>query len=719
MKFIIHLILLSLLIFFSAHPVMADMVFPARLELVESQPGVFDVQFNLPVQNQKRIKATPVLPDICSVTEPPVETYTEFNYTLQFKMNCAADDLPGQTIGVDGLLGSQIDVLLSVKTLSGRQYNAVLKPSQARYVFAQPPSFYQLSGQALIDGMENSFVRGELYLLIWLIVLFGRRHGKWVIPLIVGGIFYGVAQALAGENLLLLPATLPKVLTLIMVVYFINRLINEGHIWQKNPIPAWLIGALMGLLYGGAQTEFQPALEFSSLEQGMAFSFYITGIISGLLVILLLCVEFRYLLGTIKILNDSFNEPRIVATITGIGALGLLIYQLSAFSLLPTLIPAAPPIFFLTAIISGMYMTRINTKGLLISPATGLLMTAGLIAGALGYSLPWEEVMVPLILFALGIGLLTKGRLPDKIAIIIMGLGAVYSAAQAGGFIQENLSKPMAHMAGSGILAIFIFLAGSSVVGKQGTRFSLSIRLAGGIGAVLALLVWGQNYASWFNTTFITDYAMGFIRIPILSLVLILAAAIACPRRSKVAVHLNLAAPKPIGHIVLVVMAVFLLNVGTIQAKNPMFVQDVPRPEQARLILETVLTNTYTAFNLKDEEQLYKQLSASVGDDLVEDLYLDSRRRLTSGVRQGSEVTVQNVSVLKVSDTGQDTAGIPDQFAYEAQWVVTARVRHLQHVHHRKNLYTGVLTIRVTDKKWKVQRVELKSEKRTVIPGRS
>ena len=76
MRFIIRLILISLLIFFCAHPVMADMVFPARLELVEIQPGVFDVQFNLPVRNQTRIKANPVLPDICIVTEPDNQALT-------------------------------------------------------------------------------------------------------------------------------------------------------------------------------------------------------------------------------------------------------------------------------------------------------------------------------------------------------------------------------------------------------------------------------------------------------------------------------------------------------------------------------------------------------------------------------------------------------------------------------------------------------------------
>jgi hypothetical protein len=183
-----------------------------------------------------------------------------------------------------------------------------------------------------------------------------------------------------------------------------------------------------------------------------------------------------------------------------------------------------------------------------------------------------------------------------------------------------------------------------------------------------------------------------------------------------VAAHLNVNTRKPVGHLVLLILAVFFLNVGTIQAKNPMFDQDAPRPEQARRILETVLTNTYSAFNLKDEEQLYKQLSESVGDDLVEDLYLDSRRRLTSGVRQGSEVTVKNVSVLKVGTPLLEGRGASDQFAYEVEWVVTARVRHLQHVHHRKNRYVGVLKIRVDDGKWKVEQVDLESEERAIVP---
>jgi hypothetical protein len=43
----------------------------------------------------------------------------------------------------------------------------------------------------------------------------------------------------------------------------------------------------------------------------------------------------------------------------------------------------------------------------------------------------------------------------------------------------------------------------------------------------------------------------------------------------------------------------------------------------------------------------------------------------------------------------------------------------LQHVHHRQNIYSGVLTIKVDDEKWKIDRVALLSEDRVIIPWRA
>ena len=178
----------------------------------------------------------------------------------------------------------------------------------------------------------------------------------------------------------------PTVLILLLSVYFANRLANGGDIGQKQRLSAWVAGGFIGALYGGALKGFQAALEFSRFEQGTAFFAYSTGVMAGLLVIFFLCVEFRQLLCMIPGLSRFYhredpslkpvageksgpgngaNERRILGTLTGIVALGLLLYKLSAFSLLPTLVPTAPPVFFVMAVILGIYAGRAEINSLL------------------------------------------------------------------------------------------------------------------------------------------------------------------------------------------------------------------------------------------------------------------------------------------------------------------------------------------------------------------
>ena len=56
------------------------------------------------------------------------------------------------------------------------------------------------------------------------------------------------------------------------------------------------------------------------------------------------------------------------------------------------------------------------------------------------------------------------------------------------------------------------------------------------------------------------------------------------------------------------------------------------------------------------ETELYETLSQSATGDLVGDLYLDNRRRLTAGTREGAEVAVRDVSVAEVCDSIRGTS---------------------------------------------------------------
>jgi hypothetical protein len=131
-----------------------------------------------------------------------------------------------------------------------------------------------------------------------------------------------------------------------------------------------------------------------------------------------------------------------------------------------------------------------------------------------------------------------------------------------------------------------------------------------------------------------------------------------------------------------------------------------------------LLTDTYFAFNLPEEDAAFDRLAENLSEDLVPGVYLDSRRRLTAGTRKGAEVTVKDVSVMSV-DTPSDVDAGEGTFTYPCKWVVTARVRHWQHIHDRQNIYVGALTILVEDDRWKISDLELLSEEREIVSWKS
>jgi len=240
------------------------------------------------------------------------------------------------------------------------------------------------------------------------------------------------------------------------------------------------------------------------------------------------------------------------------------------------------------------------------------------------------------------------------------------------------------------------------------------VRLFGALVAVLAIIWRFGEYQTWFEREVATDVALGFARLPLLSFGLVVVAVWLWWRTRRIDREPGLDGGNRLGQLVFV-GAFLLLPYGTIAVPNPFFAAYAPRGDGARLIMSKVLSDTYEAFNITDEEELYDTLAQSVTGNLVDDLYLDNRRRLTAGTRQGTKVTIRGVSILDIGEP-VETVAAEGGYSYDCRWAVVARVQHLQHVHHRKQIYSGVLTLRAEDDRWKVAGVELHSEDRVVLP---
>ena len=90
-------------------------------------------------------------------------------------MRCDSKDLFGERIQVEGLLGSQTDVILFLDMLDGRSYTTTLKPSRAVFVVPEPASWFALSGRAFMAGLRGMFLHFEVVLLLLLLLFSSAR----------------------------------------------------------------------------------------------------------------------------------------------------------------------------------------------------------------------------------------------------------------------------------------------------------------------------------------------------------------------------------------------------------------------------------------------------------------------------------------------------------------------------------------------------------------
>jgi hydrogenase/urease accessory protein HupE len=369
----------------------------------------------------------------------------------------------------------------------------------------------------------------------------------------------------------------------------------------------------------------------------------------------------------------------------------------------------------LAAVLGAGAGARLWTEGGLSSLAGfAALLAAGIGVGFTGLEIPLVELLVTGSLLLFGLALVL--RAPFRFAVPLAGVAVLVQGFHTARLFSEDLSLPVANAAGAGLTALVVFYAilrvGEPPLSAETAK---GLRWIGGGVALVAVVLRGAEYYRFLGVQVPTDAALGLVRIPLLALVLAVAATLLWPRRRRVLEELGIERKAGRAHWALAGLAFFLLPVGTVAVRNPFFEPTAPKGDDARRVLSRVLWNTYHAFNIRDEDELYDTLSRSVTGELVGDLYLDSRRRLTAGTREGAEVTVREVRVVKVGDAVRG-ADIDAGFSYPCKWIVVARVRHLQHVHHRQNIYNGTIAVRIDGDRWKIAGVELTSEDRVVLP---
>jgi hypothetical protein len=341
-----------------------------------------------------------------------------------------------------------------------------------------------------------------------------------------------------------------------------------------------------------------------------------------------------------------------------------------------------------------------------------------MMAGLNRLSIPMGELVVSALLLVVGMSLLLARSVSRAWAVAIATTAVVAASWSATLELVDNVSRSTALAAATVLVASAVFFIVVTLCRQR--QLDPPLLPVRAVGLVVVLLVVVDRVAaalSWFERDAVAAAALGLLEVPVLTLVLVGLATLLWPRRRRVLGELGIERRKTVWHWVALALALLAIPYGSVAIRNPFYEPRAPRGDDARRVVSSVLFDTYRAFNLRDEEEVFDRLADSVTGDLVEDLYLDSRRRLNAGTRQGTEITVREVSVLEIGEPTQWVPGT-DAVAYDCRWVVTSRVRHMQHIHHRQNIYDGVLALTVDGDRWKISYVDLTSEDRVLVSGR-
>ncbi len=695
--------------------VSADIAFPARLDVTEREPGIYDIAFTLPIVEGRKLRAEPQMPPTCVEITPREAGLSSGGLTSTWSVRCEPASLAGEAILVEGLLGTQTDLAFSLTTLDGRRYSRILRPSRPGFLVPEEPSSGAVAFEAVFSGVRRMVRHLGLWLAFLVAALLGQRPRALATAAGAFALGHLAAQWSGGQGWLEVAPSVRDILIWSTVAVPAIRLAGGGEGWRDWLQPLSTTALLLGLLFGGAQPEVLPTEGLSNAEQLMTLVLFSTGVVIATLLMAAAGLEARTIIGLLVAGSRLETVRRSVGYLAGALAVGALLAHLVGISLTAGGGGRAPLELALLAAVLGPILAPAERGGRGSLPWFVGLAAIGAAAGLLRVPLPAASLLTQGSLLILGGSLALNRPLATRWALAVTAVAVPAHAWSTAAELVDSMSRATALTVGAVLVAVFICHASLSAARQiGGDERSFSVRLFGAIVAVSAVVWRLQEYRAWFEREVATEAALGLARLPLLSFALVAIAGVLWLRSRRTAEGSNLAHGEGLRRLA-VVGAFLLLPYGSVAVPNPFFAAYAPRGDGARLIMTRVLSDTYRAFNIEDEDALYDTLAESVTGNLVDDLYLDNRRRLTAGTRQGTRVTIRSVEVLKIGDPVDDPTG-GGGYSYDCRWAVVARVQHLQHVHHRQQIYSGVLTLRADEGRWKVAGVELHSEDRVVLP---
>lgn len=296
----------------------ADDMRPGYLEVRETRPYQYDVNWKAPA---KVGKTAPLFPVDCKATGKTERSFEQAAMLSRWSIACTRS-LSGRYVVIAGLEGTSGDALLRYQSLSGNVQIERLTPDNPSAFIATAPGRAEVARTYFVIGVEHILNGYDHLLFVLSLVLLLR--GSWRVAATVTAFTIAHSITLVATTLEIISVPRAPVEAVIalsilfLAVEIVKRDPDNPRLSERFP---WVVAFAFGLLHGFG---FAGALAEIGLPQGevpTALLMFNLGVEAGQLLIVGAAL---ITLATVRTINVAALKPVQTISAYGIGSVAVL-----------------------------------------------------------------------------------------------------------------------------------------------------------------------------------------------------------------------------------------------------------------------------------------------------------------------------------------------------------------------------------------------------------
>ncbi len=233
------------------HNAFAHEVRPAYLELRQTGPEVYDVQWKVPALGEDaRLAIYIKLPEGTHDVAAPRSTFNGGAY-FERRLVRRNGGLNGYTIAIEGLSATATDVLVRIESLDGTTQTERLSPTKTSFVVQATPSRWEVAATYLRLGIEHILLGYDHLLFVLALVILVRTWRRVALTVTAFTVAHSITLAAATLGFVNVPGPPVEAAIALSIVLVAVEIVNA-----RRGIPSltarwpWLVAFCFGLLHG-------------------------------------------------------------------------------------------------------------------------------------------------------------------------------------------------------------------------------------------------------------------------------------------------------------------------------------------------------------------------------------------------------------------------------------------------------------------------------------